>query len=654
MGIFKDLFNRIFKNDTSEKKISDAPFVELKPAKKLDLDATQGIATIDKIEKIIFDKEEFNKFINFDKNYKEFVDVDEQGIRPDILYNKINQVRDCYIEGVKCYYEYFAKNGGIKFSREEMSRIKRICIDFEETNENKLYKIATSIIRNKEISDEFLKQPYDKPFYGYDKLDILNEIPKVFGDMRSSDLISSNREESLFNYVDDLNRLINRRLDMSEHQVISETEAKNLMDLQDVYNVARDHRSLNKFLKNLCNGEPYRGVTLNKIQNVTNKFSVSYNGDFTPLTSMLIGVKRWNDINSYEELDMTKEINPNFERLIMEHIPDDVSQEEKAYMIYAELAKKLRYNTGFYLGGQDLSRKWVRDIYDEDISSLTNTNNEVACSSFSRLYAYLLNKNGIEAHVVKKAHSKHKFVRFEAKDENGHVNHGIADATNMFNPINGFSLPDIVGIKMDSKPIGFVYPFDIEKYVVQNQITDLDDSVYLKELHEKYLKYISSDSKETEELISTIKPKIKGEIDDSDKSVLTKLNFINNQINRCDNLGGMEKYIYLNNITKLLFHSNEEDKFRISAYFKRIDSGDDGERREYKEIPVFRYKTTDGENLYFTFNKDRVTAYTRDEFRDIKKKTGFLSKKEWDIKHNLEDGEQDLKEELERGELDDF
>ncbi len=128
----------------------------------------------------------------------------------------------------------------------------------------------------------------------------------------------------------------------------------------------------------------------------------------------------------------------NLGKEILNRMPDNLSDLEKARYLYLELCKVVSFSTTFQ--NTDMSNFAVMYHRKEDVSKLSST--EINCRIWSQLYSQLLNSVGIQNRIVDRGHSHVEFY-VEGKK-------WVADATYG-------SYTDLSRIKNDDDTIGFGY-----------------------------------------------------------------------------------------------------------------------------------------------------------------------------------------------------
>lgn len=224
--------------------------------------------------------------------------------------------------------------------------------------------------------------------------------------------------------------------------------------------------------------------------------------------------------NSYR-VDQYEEINPDFENIIMQNIPEGLDQISIARAIYIEVCKRVRYDDTFAFEDQDLRKDFVNQIYNKKISELSEKDNKVTCKNCTELYAYLLEKQGIPTYINLKG--KHKFAKFIVDGQTIK-----ADSSNVSRDKEGRAMTDLTRAKLGISPAGFECESDfteLDKLLskekqntdsyVQNMIDDIefiDENIDLEGI-------IFDDVESLQNLINRI-------LEDTDNSELDSLEMV--------------------------------------------------------------------------------------------------------------------------------
>lgn len=156
---------------------------------------------------------------------------------------------------------------------------------------------------------------------------------------------------------------------------------------------------------------------------------------------------------------------------IISNMPNELSEIEKAYYIYIELAKLLNEDAHFVLGNID----WKREHYNDKIDS----NYSGICKSISELYVNILKDErvGIDANLVK-AYPEHPFSHVDTVLKIGNKRYLV-------------NLISDLGNAKTSKRLNS-FCFDVHRGAIQED--------YISRLEEKYGKIDCLERKEVEQL----------------------------------------------------------------------------------------------------------------------------------------------------------
>lgn len=137
---------------------------------------------------------------------------------------------------------------------------------------------------------------------------------------------------------------------------------------------------------------------------------------------------------------------------IIDNIPQNLSQMEKARYIYINLCKQVSYDPKYLIAD---SPEEKQELFDEDVQLENWTKNRVICSTISKLYVELLERAGISSKTIHREgnYLGHMFVSFECDGKNYY-----ADPTH-----------DILWTKKGFKTHCFgTEPYEDEKEVAKN------------------------------------------------------------------------------------------------------------------------------------------------------------------------------------------
>jgi len=110
------------------------------------------------------------------------------------------------------------------------------------------------------------------------------------------------------------------------------------------------------------------------------------------------------------ETETQKRINEKRIKDLIEHIPQNFTDLEKARYIYIKLGRYFSYD-GKYISSKTEEEK--EGIYYKDVDNISD--DKIVCSSLSKVYAYILNKVGIKSEIIYVGPEdlKHAYVKIE-------------------------------------------------------------------------------------------------------------------------------------------------------------------------------------------------------------------------------------------------
>lgn len=171
----------------------------------------------------------------------------------------------------------------------------------------------------------------------------------------------------------------------------------------------------------------------------------------------------------------------NLGKEILNNIPSDLSDLEKARYLYLELCKRVTFNTTFQ--NTDVSN--FAYIYNKKDDVFNINSNEVICRSWSSFYSQLLTSVGIQNRIVNRGH---QFVQFIIDGKKW-----VADATYG-------SYTDLSRVKNSDETNGFGYSAYQALDNDYNFISFEKDYISLIDSIDKKIGYIGDKSKDLVEL----------------------------------------------------------------------------------------------------------------------------------------------------------
>lgn len=258
---------------------------------------------------------------------------------------------------------------------------------------------------------------------------------------------------------------------------------------------------------------------------------------------------------------LPKEMVPNkkFQKEIEKEVCFDTDPLSLALFYYFALNKRLVYDEVFEAFKQDLSIDIVKDIYNKDIHEVSSGNNRVICTTWTALFVYFLNKNGIEA--VISGSGVHQYVIFKA---NGYL-YRVDATTNLFDQENKTNMSDLTRVKLGLKPCGFqVIKKNEQSGISFQNIFDSDISLDNR-IISSFRRNLYYQLEDVLENVSLQKLDIPTEFEE----IQGKFSFIHTLLlqSGLDVIGGMT---YLNSLIRVIL-SQEEQKRLSYDYLKEFD-----------------------------------------------------------------------------------
>ena len=352
------------------------------------------------------------------------------------------------------------------------------------------------------------------------------------------------------------------------------------IDKAVLYNTAisiiSNPQEFNQYLECQRTKSLYKGISLSVLSNYisselfTFTRKIATNNDVENNIRFLMNKDRNVKDNAYR-VDPQLQINPDFERAVLETIQKTDDPAEFALQLYNELNKRVKYNPSFFALDQDLTDKFAHDIYYQPINTVNLQNNSLVCPQWSELYAYLLEKNGFEAYVC--CSGKHKSVK---------AYYGTilieADATNQTTSPNDPSrLTDLTRSKLGVRPAGFkAYECYRDKQITINLATiqlhyDIADFSTNRGANEQLIEIMNLIDEDRD--LSDI---IMGLNDPNDQvgTIMKKISFISYMLKGAS-LDNMDSIGYLNHLFHCTLNSEERQRAKnINAFYRNLYTND--------------------------------------------------------------------------------
>ena len=396
------------------------------------LSDTQSFITLQEIQKILNDENEFNKLLDPKKN-------------KDFFYDDLNF--DSYIQAVKDYVSFFLQKG-VTFDKNVLSRATIITgskfHNNKPTKSPTLTQIACNLLLNPNVNNNHTR--FNEKNGKYETDYVYDSLTDFTDYMTNPELFHS------------FNKLV---CVAGEH-----VEAHELRD--SLLDLSSDFRQFSNILH-------YNNDMNN---NFNNLYSKSYDKKSVQNKNILRKI-------TFDSKKYT--LNPDFENLIMSMIPKNITDKGTlSYEIYKAVCLATQYDTGYFIMRNDqFSQDFVDKLRHVNISDLTVENNRLVCSTFSELYCYILSKFGIESHLIESKSPQnldndicHRLV--EVVTDNDII---YADATNGIVDEYNLNMTDMSRAKLGLEPANFksvngkIYGSDKQhqatKYKLQSELDEI-------------------------------------------------------------------------------------------------------------------------------------------------------------------------------------
>ena len=381
------------------------------------------------------------------------------------------------------------------------------------------------------------------------------------------------------------------------------------IDKNMLYNTAigivSEDDKLRRFLECQRIWQTYNGIPQEVISDYITSELYSFTSRITPNDQMRRNIgficEKENTKKVAYRMNPQFPINEDFENAVFSAVKPTNDPVEYAFNLYNELNKLVKYNPEFFARDQKIQYdEFAKAIYSQRIDEVTLQKNGLVCKQWAELYAYFLEKSGIEAYVV--GQGLHKSVK-------AYTGATIieADATNQTMSVDDPSrLTDLTRCKLGVRPAGFkAHEFDINEMVGKdlNTITlnyDIGSFSSFKdnELLTDIINHIPSNVDLTSTIMGLNDPKsIQG-------SIMKKNAFISGMLKKA-NLDNMDSIGYLNHLFHNTLTSIERRFESLENIFYKDVGGD------CKMVPIIAFNKSGIENsqekedfVYFEFDQD--------------------------------------------------
>ena len=306
--------------------------------------------------------------------------------------------------------------------------------------------------------------------------------------------------------------------------------------IENVYDIPKEH-FLYAVKEFFTQKEIFKNYIMpNSIKNRYEDIFSSKNIDIEAINKLLV-----TEDKKYKDL----KVDENLKKAIIDGIPQEASELEKAIYIYIKMCKILTYDDEYYAvnqkGPATLKHKNV-----EYASYITPVNNKVVCFEFNLIYANLLDKLGI------KFESDYKNLVGEAYGE-GHANLSfrtgkfLVDADSVTSILHG----DLIGAKLN-KPLVGLKCKNIN-FNTQHEFNEAVSKMY-KVINDEEKKLNNLKTENFDELINEYS-KLCENIEEIDLN--SRLNILIEKVNST-NMEGIDSLAYILQLRKIMFSEDEQ------------------------------------------------------------------------------------------------
>ena len=306
--------------------------------------------------------------------------------------------------------------------------------------------------------------------------------------------------------------------------------------IENVYDIPKEH-FLYAVKEFFTQKEIFKNYIMpNSIKNRYEDIFSSKNIDIEAINKLLV-----TEDKKYKDL----KVDENLKKAIIDGIPQEASELEKAIYIYIKMCKILTYDDEYYAvnqkGPATLKHKNV-----EYASYITPVNNKVVCFEFNLIYANLLDKLGI------KFESDYKNLVGEAYGE-GHANLSfrtgkfLVDADSVTSILYG----DLIGAKLNKPLVGLKCKNTNSN--TQHEFNEAVSKMY-KVINDEEKKLNNLKTENFDELINEYS-KLCENIEEIDLN--SRLNILIEKVNST-NMEGIDSLAYILQLRKIMFSEDEQ------------------------------------------------------------------------------------------------
>lgn len=308
--------------------------------------------------------------------------------------------------------------------------------------------VLESIIFDDDVYDDFINGRFDVSNDLKSYIKALNEYMDIV-------IVKSvGLSEKYFDRINTINSIYggNRRFDYMDYLVSTQP----IVTIYDIKKILNDEDTFNKFSDFNNNRELFTYDLYNYLA-ALDDYVKYFKDNLISLSSKEIS--NFNRIKleyalQYKRMIMIKgedvkiSLAPKLEEELLSTVDLTKDKFSIARELYIELNKRCTYNIEFISYDQNLEVKKAKAIYD-GVVTVEDGKYSIVCSTWSMIYAHLLNRVGIEAKINQKK-GIHTFVDF--------IVDGTAmraDATNNFLGEEGLYMDDLVRCQLGLKTVGY-------------------------------------------------------------------------------------------------------------------------------------------------------------------------------------------------------
>lgn len=373
----------------------------------------------------------------------------------------------------------------------------------------------------------------------------------------------------------------------------------------DILKILNDDELYNKFYNYEENKEIFNNIPIEKYLDVMYDLFDYFDSNKTAVIDSLakrrfnllmqkysLKIKKTHDINGEK---VYERLNDKLETIMFNGINTSDSKFLMARKLYLNSCKFLNYNIDYlFYDSSDISKEditvneKINAIKYKNIKEITNEDNEIICSTWSKVYASLLNKVGIKNRVIG---NNHKFVIFDC---DGTLMK--ADATQSTKDTStGFYINDLTRVQLGIKTQGYECVEknkDISKILLEEDKKIGYQNMSLEDLQNRFLNTYNTVEEQNPDKMRIFKDN------------MTKLFAIVKSLN----FKGIEKLKAIENYVELLFPKEELADMDFTFCVKNNDK----KREPYL---IFTYKFYD-EYIYFLISENDIVKVSKEELTE--------------------------------------